>query len=358
MQPITEQARVRGVLIGTAVGDALGLPAEGISRRRLRKLFPPPWRHRLLFGRGMVSDDTDHTVFISQALLVHPDSVRDFARRLAWSLRWWLLSLPAGVGLGTMRAIGRLWLGFPPSRSGVASAGNGPAMRAAPVGALLWRDPHKLGEYLRASTILTHSDPRALVGAKAVATICAWCFRSAANRAAPSGEFISMLRSCATDDSEWSHIVDAMAEAMEKDLSVREYADSLGLESGVSGYAYHTVPLACYAWHRHFGDFENTLSAVLDCGGDTDTAGAIAGALAGAAVGDSGIPPPWVRGVVDWPRNLDLLYRLADGLCEVSQKRQPAGGAVNYFWPGVVVRNLLFLLVVLAHGLRRLAPPY
>lgn len=30
----------------------------------------------------------------------------------------------------------------------------------------------------------------------------------------------------------------------------------------------------------------------------------------------------------------------------------------GYFVPGIAVRNILFLLVVLAHGFRRLAPPY
>lgn len=357
MQPITEQSRFRGVLIGTAVGDSLGLPAEGISRHRLRKLCPKPWRHRFVLGRGMVSDDTDHTVFLCQALLVHPNSVKAFAQRFAWSLRWWLLSLPAGIGFGTLRAIGRLWLGFSPSKSGVGSAGNGPAMRSAPVGAMFWRDPEKLSEYVEASTILTHSDPRALVGAKVVAVICAWCFRDEARKAAPPAEFIGMLHGCGTHDSEWLGIVDAMAKAVEAGWSVRQYADSLGLESGVSGYIYHTVPVASYAWYHHFGNFEQTLSAVLDCGGDTDTAGAIAGALAGAAVGDSGIPVPWVRGVVDWPRGRSFLHRLADRLYSASRKQQPAG-AVSYFWPAVIVRNLLFLLIVLAHGFRRLAPPY
>ena len=135
MQGVSQQSRFRGVLIGTAVGDALGLPAEGVSRRRIGRLFPGPWRHRLIFGRGMVSDDTEHSVFISQALLAQPESAERFARRFARSLRWWFVALPAGIGLGTGRAILRLWLGFSPARSGVRSAGNGAAMRVAPVGA-------------------------------------------------------------------------------------------------------------------------------------------------------------------------------------------------------------------------------
>jgi hypothetical protein len=44
---------------------------------------------------------------------------------LARRLRGWLAAMPAAVGFGTLRAILKLWMGFPPSRSGVRSAGNG-----------------------------------------------------------------------------------------------------------------------------------------------------------------------------------------------------------------------------------------
>jgi len=99
------QDRFDGVLLGTAVGDALGLPAEGISRVRIQRMWHGQWRFRFLFGRGMVSDDTEHTLFVAQALLTHPDDVDAFQRCLAWKLRLWLLGLPAGIGLATLKAI-------------------------------------------------------------------------------------------------------------------------------------------------------------------------------------------------------------------------------------------------------------
>ena len=147
--------RLRGLLIGTAVGDALGLPAEGLSRRRVQRLYRGNWRHRLVFGRGMISDDTEHTVFVAQSLLRHPDSPERFARRLSWCLRGWLLSLPAGIGLATGRAIFKLWLGFTPNYSGVFSAGNGPAMRVAIIGAFFAHDAKQRAVYVAASTRIT-----------------------------------------------------------------------------------------------------------------------------------------------------------------------------------------------------------
>jgi len=70
---------------------------------------------------------------------------------------------------------------------------------------------------------------------------------------------------------------------------VSEFANDLGLERGVTGYAYHSVPVALYAWLRHSDDFRAALTAVLDCGGDTDTVGAIVGALMGAQLGRGAI---------------------------------------------------------------------
>ena len=100
-----------GVLLGTAVGDALGLPAENLSPQKIRKRWRGEWRMRLVFGRGMISDDTEHTLMIAQALLSHPDDSVAFQRALSWKLRWWFAGLPGGVGLARF-VLGILsWLG-------------------------------------------------------------------------------------------------------------------------------------------------------------------------------------------------------------------------------------------------------
>ena len=75
------QDRFRGILLGTAVGDALGLPAEGLSRQRIRRLFPGRWRHRFAGHAGMISDDTEHTLFVAQSLLASPDPLVSGIRR-------------------------------------------------------------------------------------------------------------------------------------------------------------------------------------------------------------------------------------------------------------------------------------
>ena len=59
--------RILGVLLGTAVGDAIGLPFEGLSPARVaRRLSRGPLNHSLVFGRGMISDDTEHVCMVAR----------------------------------------------------------------------------------------------------------------------------------------------------------------------------------------------------------------------------------------------------------------------------------------------------
>jgi ADP-ribosyl-[dinitrogen reductase] hydrolase len=160
---------VVGCLLGLAVGDALGLPCENLSPRRLKRLFPHLDRYQFFFRRGVFSDDTEHACLTAQALLRSGGDLARFRRDLAKRLRWWAAGLPAGTGRATARACAKLWLGWSPERSGVWSAGNGPAMRAPILGVCLGSDRACLKEFVRASTRTTHTDPKAECGALAVA---------------------------------------------------------------------------------------------------------------------------------------------------------------------------------------------
>jgi hypothetical protein len=87
------------------------------------------------------------------------------------------------------------------------------------------------------------------------------------------------------------------------------------------------------------------------------TQAALVGSLLGTAVGKSGIPPEWLSGLWEWPRTTAWMERLAgqlQGVLTSEQAERPARLPIY----GVVPRNLLFLAIVLAHGVRRLLPPY
>jgi ADP-ribosylglycohydrolase len=353
--------QIQGVILGTAVGDALGLPREGLSRRRAEKLFGhPPLRHRFLFGRGMVSDDTEHTCMVAQSLLAAPNEADAFARSLAWRLRFWLLGLPAGTGYATLRAAMKLWLGFSPGRSGVYSAGNGPAMRAAILGVCLGHDRDQLRAYVRASTRLTHTDPRAERGAFLVAL--------AAHHGAVHGpqavrweKFWPEVRQALPDlDDELLGLLSKVEEYLKRDAPAADLADALGLRRGVSGYVYHTVPLALYCWLRHPEDFRQALEEGIALGGDADSTGAVIGGIGGATVGARGIPVEWLDRLWEWPRSAGWMRALGQRLAGPFAQQGPpvSPGPLPLFWPGLIPRNLLFLAVVLAHGFRRLLPPF
>jgi ADP-ribosyl-[dinitrogen reductase] hydrolase len=298
----------------------------------------------------MISDDTEHALFVAQAFLANPNDAAAFQRCLAWKLRWWLVSLPAGVGYATLRAIMKLWIGFPAHRSGVRSAGNGPAMRSAILGACLADQPEKLREFTRASTVLTHTDPKAETAALAVALAAAAIANGSVDHC------LEALRQIPAD-KEWLNIVEQMGDGFAARQTVAEFAFRLGLKFGVSGYCYHSVPVALYAWLRHPDDFRAAMETALNCGGDTDSVGAIVGALAGAQLGKQAIPKEWLGGIAEWPRSVKVLEQVAGHLAEW-KATDHSPGPVRYCWPGVLPRNLAFLMIVLGHGFRRMFPPF
>jgi ADP-ribosylglycohydrolase len=361
--PVTDERtdKIAGAMLGTAVGDALGLPREGLSRRRAKALFgAPPLRHRFLFGRGMMSDDTEHTCLTGQALLRAPNDADAFARTFAWRLRWWLLGMPAGVGLATLRAVAKLWLGFPPSRSGVWSAGNGPAMRAALVGVCLGEDRERLRAYVRASSRLTHTDPRAERGSLLVA-LAAHYGAMRGPQGIQAAAFLQHARAELPDaDDELLRLLEQMEEHLKRDAPAVALADAWDLQRGISGYVYQTVPLALYCWLRHPRDFQCAVEEVIALGGDADSTGAIVGGIAGATLGASGIPAAWLAGLHEWPRSVAWMRQLAERLAQQfpGDGNSARPGPLPLFWPGLLPRNLFFLAVVLAHGFRRLFPPY
>jgi ADP-ribosyl-[dinitrogen reductase] hydrolase len=348
VNPPDHAQRLAGVLLGTAVGDALGLPSEGLHPRRIAARWKGVWRYRLVAGRGMISDDTEHTALVAQSLLERADNADAFQSALARKLRWWLAGLPAGVGLATGRAIFKLWLGASPRHSGVFSAGNGPAMRSAVLGVYFANDATRRRQFVEASTRLTHTDPRAFIGALAVAEIAAWTCAPQTDSPFPILRQLDPL-------PEWQRLLDEMETALREDLTVPGFAARLGLANGVTGYVFHTVPVAIYAWWRHRDNFRRALEAALDCGGDTDTVGAITGALAGADLGVDAIPPDLISGIADWPRSTGWLRALAARLAAQGTQAAPLG-SLPLFWPGILLRNLVFLVIVLAHGFARLIP--
>lgn len=354
---VTKQAALEsaiiGSLLGLAIGDAVGLPGEGLTRRRLQKLYPKLSGPRLLFGKGMVSDDTEHACMTAQALIASAGDVPQFTRALARQLRGWLLCIPAGIGLATLRATLKLCLGVSGDRSGVFSAGNGPAMRSPLLGVCCGHDLERLRGLVRASTRITHTDPKAEYGALAVAlaayTACTF------PEATPTA-FCRLLRETLEPEAEaLLKLVEHAAASAQ--LTTVEFANEIGMTNGVSGYIYHTVPVVLHAWFRYPKDVRTAIQEIIACGGDTDTTGAILGGIVGAGVGAENLPTNWLTDLWEWPRTVVWIRQLGATTAQVMSQGAPQR-TLPLSTAGILARNVLFLSVVLLHGFRRLLPPY
>lgn len=356
------QDAIVGCLLGGAVGDALGLPIEGLSPMRAAKLFgeiSDDFGMRLLCGRGLVSDDTEHAIFTLQALIAaRGDSqildLKVFERELARRLKFWFLKLPPGTGLATAKACLKLLCGVSPARSGVLSAGNGPAMRA-PILGVVCRDDNKLRELIKISTRMTHTDPKAEVGALAVALAA----RGASTQADTTPrEFLSrvedFLKQGDESDSaqEFLSLLERVVQSVHNEQSTPDFAATLGLQNGVSGYIFHTVPVVLHAWLSNQNDLRGGVLACLRCGGDADSTAAICGGIIGVRVGKQGVPCEWMSTLIEWPHGVQWMEKLSRRA--VRHEPMPVS-IVDLLVPA---RNAFLLMVVLAHGFRRLLPPY
>lgn len=337
-------------LLGTALGDSLGLPSEGMSRSRIAKRWKGPLEQRFLFGHGMLSDDTEHTIFVSQALLLCGGDPTVFQKRLAGKLRWWFAGLPAGIGLATAKAIIKLWIGFPSGRNGVFSAGNGPVMRAPIIGVYFANDSERRAAFVKASTLLTHTDPKAVEAAMMAAD----CAAFAATRELGREVILERMKEIAASP-EWRQPIQQIEASLAEGASVKQFADVMGFSKGVSGYSVHTMTMVLFIWLRHRGDFGTIVSEAIACGGDTDSVAAIAGGIAGAEteVFDS----RWLENLSDVPYTVEYMSFLGFWLflnSKEGRSMQPPSVA-NWL---IIPRNIIFFIAVLFHGFRRIFPPY
>jgi ADP-ribosylglycohydrolase len=333
--------RLAGTLLGTALGDALGLPCEWMSPRAIARRFGTVDRFRLSGRTGYVSDDTEQAALVAQSLARHPDEVSLCVRAFRRSLLGWFGRLPWGVGLATVRSCVRIGLGVSPS--GVMSAGNGAAMRAAVVGAYYHDDSQKRRSYGRALAKVTHRDVRAVEGALYVAELAASCVRSP-DDVGRRATCVEQARGVVTNPELGSAVDRAM------ELADRSETVDVARVCGTIGFVVHTVPFATYCFLRHGHDPPRALSEAISAGGDTDSVGAILGAWLGAVYGEGGLPGGLIGRIHDGPFGPTHLRALAACLAD-------RDGSVPRYSPAeALARNLALYPVIPGHGFGRMVP--
>jgi poly(ADP-ribose) glycohydrolase ARH3 len=283
-------------MLGTFVGDALGMPFEGSPAESIPEHLEMV---EARLGRGTYTDDTEMMIALAESLLAHGsvnegelakafldgcNPERGYGRGTLEVFAHWR------EGVGVKEAAGRLF-------GGEGSLGNGAAMRVAPVAVLFADSYEEVQSQAQRSAWVTHAHPTAIDAAVVQATAVAAALR---------GDDILRVAQAAARTPALSEKLARAEELLTGPADPLETAEVLGSTS----LGYESVPTAIFAAVSR-DQFEQAVTFAVRCGGDTDTLGAMAGAIAGAVGGRGSIPSEWLETLEEGERGRSYVERLA-----------------------------------------------
>ena len=281
--------RIKGLLWGQAIGDALGLATEFMTKEEVAYFYPDGIKdyqdiisdsHRCRWKKGAWTDDTDQMLCVLDSLIENKSvNLNDIASKFVN----WKKNNGMGIGRQTYNILSISDYTDNPHKvseivwemSRKMSAPNGGIMRTAIVGC--WNYSNWKQIQLNTENIckLTHFDPRC-VGS---CTIITFIIHKLLQEAHFSKD--DLLDIANQYDPQISNYID---------LSYQPDVDLLQLdEKGKAGYTLKTMAAALWAYNNTH-NYKNGLSAIITQGGDADTNGAVTGALLGCKYGYQDIP--------------------------------------------------------------------
>ena len=325
--------RARGALYGLAVGDALGMPTQMLSREQIRGRWgsllpgfePASPGHPIAAGMpaGAVTDDTEQAVLLGR-LLVRGHGTVD-PRELASALVRWERDMAGRgsldlLGPSTKRAVAAVLAGTTPDEAGATGDTNGAAMRITPVGIATALTPSgsaippspathvspaippSPATHVSLSTLVdrvvmassvTHNTGIALAGAAAVAAAV-----SAGVSGAGIAEATTVAVQAARIAARRGHWVAGADVAARLEWATRlvagreedEAAELIYTLVGTSLATQESVPAAFAVLAAVPGDPWRACLLAASLGGDCDTIAAVTGAVAGACHGVGAFP--------------------------------------------------------------------
>jgi ADP-ribosylglycohydrolase len=326
-QPASQAGRARGALYGLAIGDALGMPTQLLSRPEivarwgplLTGFEPAPDGHPIAAGRpaGAITDDTEQAVLLGRLLVAGGGTVG--SRELADALVAWEADMAARgsldlLGPSTRRAVAAVAAGTPPEEAGATGDTNGAAMRIAPVGIAvpLLASSHPrppapsdnskkpatealstLVDRVVAASFVTHGTSLALAGAAAVAAAVS-AGVSGATVPEATAAAVAAAR-IAAGRGRWVAGADVAARIewatqLVAGQPLEQAADLIYRLVGTGLATQESVPAAFAALAVTAEDPWLTCRFAASLGGDCDTIAAMAGAMAGACHGVAAFP--------------------------------------------------------------------
>lgn len=314
--------KVIGACLGTAIGDALGMPAECKKPETIRRLYGTiksyrtpksakdgkPFHHNL--SAGMWTDDTQLMLAVGESIVDRGGiDYDDIAQRhiLAYQEK-------RGWGKSTKQAVQNMMGGETWYNAGIDGAvGTGPPMKIAPIGVLygmeIINDFNLMG-VIHNISIMTHKDPMSFVAAFAQARLIGaairgdeWCLRDT---------MWAVRDLCLViGRSELSHKIDdayIMGRDGKEDNQIRE-------KLGCSPYVLEAYPFTYAMLSKYWREPRKCLEVIVNSGGDADTTGAMAGAVLGAIHGYKAFPLSWRLRLKERQR----IINMARGLYELGE---------------------------------------
>lgn len=306
--------RFTGSALGAFVGDAMGREVEGWSWEMIRTEYGILQE----VGEGVYTDDTEMMIGIMESLREDPrfDPFLT-ARKFLENFHYF-----RGYGARIYGVMAKLRHGIPWDQVGTDSWGNGGAMRIAPIGFFFYDHREKLKESALLCTGITHKHPQGLAGALAQAL--------AVGIATDKGmrEDGMYYDAFLEEIVEGAHGIDphtaaelARMREMDRGGDVEDKIGRIFFSFPRDISAVGAVPpaIASFLLNENFRD---TVVTAVNCGGDTDTIGAMAGAIAGAYYGFSAIPAEWLGPLENGEKGRDYVASLAEELARIKAGRK------------------------------------
>jgi ADP-ribosylglycohydrolase len=377
--------RVVGTLVGSALGDAIGLYTEFLSGEVSRLSYPSksftlhpasaatPFRadaHRAPHIPGEWTDDTDHAMLILLSYL-HKDGKtldpQDFAYRLHIWVQMGLRALDT-LPLGLGRTVGAIlrskdYLSNPEGTArshwvvcNYKAAPNGSLMRTHPLGLMcLDKTEEETFQVATDYSLMTHVDPRCIISCAIGTALIRGLVLGEISKEVDIDDLIDRAcrwwlgyRKVQMEDSSRQDEPDLDIEELRSHTNVEDMND-LNLDDAYKiGYVYktlgsgiHVLRLAIRRLERNshalqiqVSSFESLITDLIMRGGDADTNACFAGALLGAYLGYKALPTHWRDGLLhgEWlmrkAEALSVLVGVRDGTYSGAEDKDtaPDGG--------------------------------
>ena len=299
--------KAKGVILGLAIGDAMGAPAEFMSLDQIKRVYGDRGV-RDLPDLAVYTDDTQMSIAIAEALIEagHKDIETLMERVKEEFIKWYHApDTPSRApGKTCLTGVANMEKGIHWTRSGLPeSKGCGSAMRSAPVGYYYQHNPEKLKGVAHITGICTHRHPTA----DAACIGAAYLVKLALDGVEPSRMIGKLLNFTRGISDEWKEAIEKVDKCL--DWEDEEKALSFLGEGWVGEEA---VALALYCFLRYPDSYEKCVLRAANTNGDSDSIACIAGAISGAYLGVNAIPANWVERIERSEYLIDLSDRLAE----------------------------------------------